>query len=280
MAELYERKVVVEIQPEVGPIKIIDGLKISFDVGKSSKSSPNRGSIKIFNLSEKTRALVESKSTRVSLKIGYLGLNPQGIFNSGFLSSKTTSLVFVGNIAKFSHSKDGPEIITDIELGDGLNRYKNAPIEKSYGEGARLNIAINDLITALGLKKGSILSIPQKTYGNGLVLSGLAKTQLDKLCDANDLEWSIQDESVQIVPRYTSTNESVILLNSKTGLVGSPQKTKDGILFKSLIQPALRPGRKVKIESMFLNATYTLRTVQHSGDSHEGPFHSTCEAKK
>lgn len=279
MGELFERKVILDIYPATGAAKRIDGLRINFEVAKTSKSTPNRSTIKVFNLNENSRSLFAGKETRVALQIGYLGLNPNGILNTGFLSSKNVELVFIGNITNFEHKKEKTDIITDMELGDGSNRFRNAKIEKGYPENTSLSLAIDDVIEALGLKRGPIMGIPNRKYKNGLVVSGLAKDQLDKLCAANDLEWSIQDETVQIFPRYTTTNENVILLNSKTGLIGSPRKTKDGIAFDSLIQPILRPGRKVKIESKFLSGTYKLRTVSHYGDSHSGTFLSKCEAR-
>lgn len=280
MGELYLRKVVLDIIPTSGTGKRIEDLRIKFKVEKTNESSPNDATIEIYNLSEATRSLLEGKKTKVRLSIGYLGLNAGGIAGTGVGGSSSVETVFIGDVTKTTQKIESPDIITTVECADGDNRYRNARLEKGYPPNTNLTAVFDDLGNALGLGKGPQEGIPNKKFANGLTLSGLSRDHLSTLCKSNRLEWSIQDENLQIIPEGQGTTESVILLSSDSGLIGSPNKTDKGMEFVSLIQPKLRPGRRVQVDSRILKGIFKLRKVTHEGDSHQGDFLSKCESTK
>lgn len=278
MGELYLRKVVLDIIPPIGPTKRIDGLRIAFDCEKTSTSDPNSCEIRVFGLSEKTRSMLEIEKVRVALSVGYIGLTPEGVLGTGINSSSSVDVVFIGDVKKVVHEVNPPEIVTTIEVSDGSNRYRNAKIEKGYPANVKLSFVIEDLIAELGLPKSANQFVSTKKFANGLTLSGPVRDQLDQLAEANGFEWSIQNETVQITPRNQALANTLILIKSDTGLVGSPYKTKQGVEFDSLIQPTLTPGKRIKVESNLVTGIFRLRKVNHSGDSHYGGFISRCEA--
>ena len=292
MAEQYLRKVVLDIVPQSGgAVTRIENLRIKFTVKKTPKSNPNTAEISIFNLSEKTRTLVESKNCHVVLNAGYLGLNPDGILKTNLFSSKSVENVFRGNIKKFSHDKstkitdfsqhtiEGPDIITKLECGDGDEVFTTKTFDKGYPADTKLTVLFKDLSDALSLPKGSQITIPENNIANGITFSGLVRDHLDNLCARYGLEWSIQNEALQIVTAGSFSNDGIVVLNNKTGLIGSPAKTKDGVEFKCLLQPALRPGKRVNLDSKFVKGTFTCRNVTHDGDSHQDTFLTKIEAK-
>jgi hypothetical protein len=65
--ELYLRKVILKIIPQSGTGKQIENLRISFNVKKNSEGNPNEATIKIFNLSQNTRSILERPKNKVSL---------------------------------------------------------------------------------------------------------------------------------------------------------------------------------------------------------------------
>ena len=284
MAELYLRKVILDIIPERGEGKQIEDLRIRFRCEKTNESNPNGSKIEIFNLAPTTRSMVEGKNTRVKLQIGYLGVPQKSSTGLNVTGTKgNVEGVFVGNVTKAVHKVEGgekPDIITTLEVADGGNRFRNARLDKGYPPNTNLQQVYDDLIQELGLGKGAIKGIPDKQYSNGLTLSGLVRDHLDTLSKANKLEWSIQDETLQIIPQQEGATTSFVDLNPDTGLIGSPSKTDKGVEFNSLIQPKLRPGALVKLTSRFVTGTFKVRKVVHEGDSHQGDFLSKCEATK
>ena len=186
--------------------------------------------------------------------------------------------MFVGDVVKTVQKIESPDIITTIEVADGDNKYRNARLEKGYPPNTKLNPVFDDLEKSIGLSRGVREGVPEKTYAHGLTLSGLSRDHLDVLTRSNGLEWSVQDETLQIIPEGQGTSESLILLSPDSGLIGSPNKTKKGVEFISLIQPKLRPGRRVQVDSRLVKGIFKIRKVTHEGDSHEGDFLSKCEA--
>lgn len=296
MAELYLRSVIVKVYPATGQARKIDGLRVKFRVVKTSESHPNTAELDIYNLSDATRTMFEAKDSRVELQVGYKGVPTNGFLGIGAGDGNgNVETVFIGNVAKavpkteghggkakkhrFSQTvMQGVDRITKVQLADGENRYRNARLTKGFPPNTTLNQVIDELTGALGLNKGAREGLPNRKYANGLTLSGLVRDHMNVLTKGNALQWSIQDEALQIIPKNGQTSESVIVLSPKSGLVGSPQKTDKGLEFSSLLQPQIRPGRRVKIDSAFIKGIFVIRKVTHEGDSHDGDFLSKCEA--
>ncbi len=290
MGELYLRKVVVDIFPPSGSGKRIDDLRIRFKIEKTNESTPNDAEIEIYNLADTTRTMLEAPKTKVQVSIGYLGLNPDGFVGG----TSSVAPVFIGDVNKTKHHQkhdpiaekglkqkvDGCDIVTEIKAADGGNQYRNGHIDKGYPPNVKLADVLTDFGTSMGLQKGRQEGIPDKTYANGLAFSGLTRDHLDTMTKANGLEWSVQDESLQILPAATGSSESVILISPDTGLVGIPHPTAKGVEFDCLIQPLLRQGRRVQIKSRVISGTFKLRVVKHDGDSFSGDFLSRCEATR
>lgn len=264
MPDLYLRKVELEVFPSVGQGIKIDELRIKFRCEKSTERNPNKATIEIYNLSDKTRAILEKKNTRVALKIGY---------------QDTLELIFIGNIDKAVHKRENVDIITELEVKDGGNKYRNSRHTKGYPPGIKAKKVFDEIGDSMGLPVSSKEGVPEDAkYENGLTLQGLARDHLDNLTQKFNLEWSIQDETLQITKKTGTTKESIILLDPDSGLVGFPAKTKTGVEFTSLIQPGLKPGRRVQLDSRIVKGVFKLRKVSHEGDAHQGDFLSKCEA--
>jgi hypothetical protein len=277
MGELYIRQVVLEIIPKTGLGKRIENLRITFSIEKNNESTPNKSEISVYNLAPDTRSIISAKNTRARLYVGYYGLTKNALINAGINLNSNVALIFAGNIHKVTEEIKVPDLITKIELADGENVYRNSRLEKGYPPNINLRSIFADLNKAMGIGKGSQDEIPNVKYANGVTLSGLTRDHLDTLCKANGLEWSIQDEQLQIITKGNGTSDSIVVLDSNTGLIASPNKTDTGVEFTSLMQPSIRPGRRVQVDSRILKGTFIVRNVTHSGDSQEGEFITKCD---
>lgn len=278
MGELYLRKVVLDIFPKVGKSKRISDLRIKFKCGKLNKSKINDASIQVFNLSDDTRKLIQNKTTRVALSVGYLGLTKKDETGKTLPQEDSVEQIFIGNVTKIIHKVQPPDIITDIKIGDGDNHYRNSKHTKGYPPNTKLKDVISDLTNAMQLNKGPQEGIPDKNFPHGITLSGLAKDHLNNLTQSNNLQWSIQDETLQVIPQNGHTTDSVIIIGPDSGLVGSPDRTLNGVEFSCLIQPKLKPGRRVQLKSHFIEGEFIVKKVEHDGDSFSGNFLSKVQA--
>jgi len=268
MTELYLRKVRVNLIPETGQAVVIENLRTLFEIEKTNKQEPNKMKLRIHNMNETHRSAFEVESSVVAVEAGY---------------GEDLETAFIGTISKTVHQKTSTEIITTVEAEDGGNRYRNAKIERAFPPGVKLNQIIKELRNQLGFSKATILGLPDYTYDNGVTLSGLVRDEMDNFTKSFDLEWSIQDQTLQIIPAGSPSTDEATYLSDETGLINSPEKTKEGVEFESLFQASLRPGRKVVIKSRVFDdqeEVFIVRRVMHTCDNRSGDFVSKCEATR
>lgn len=244
--------------------KYYSGLRLRFKIIKTSDSKPNKSNVQVYNLTKETRTLAEKKGQVFILSAGY---------------ETTEEVLFSGDVARIITELDGPDYVTTFEAGDGEKAFQTARLEKSFQEGVDIKDVFNDLITSLGKTIKDISSVKSSKIVNGISLSGLSRTHMDELTNRYGLEWSIQDGGVQILESKKATKESAIFLSVDSGLIGVPKKKEDGSIdLVSLLQPQIRPGRIISLESKFITGQFVCRKVTHTGDTHGQDWYSQIEA--
>lgn len=268
---LYNRYVSVAFGFPGEQFTQVDNLRVKFVVEKTSQAAPNKAKIEVYNLSKDSRSLAErgSRTSPVVLRLvaGY---------------GSNAKVLFVGDIAWVISETSGPDIITTFEIGDGEAAYQLANINKSYEEGVSLKDVFGDVINSFGKAVKDLRELKVEKVLNGLTLSGKSRDVMDDLTAKQGLEWSIQNDAVQITRQGGATPEQAILLTSKTGLIGIPKKKKKelGITVTSLLQPDLTPGRRIVVESRDINGAYRVRRVVHKGDNFATDWYSDVEAEE
>lgn len=241
------------------------GYRIRFRVDKVVEVTPNPTSIFIHNLGPDSRALFTPNAVLV-LEAGY---------------AQSSEVIFRGNISRVRTRKEGVDYVTQIEAADGLFAVQNSKIDQSFRQAVSAQSVIDTLVGALGtggVERGQV-SVPRPdVYSQGVVLSGRAVEQLRRVCDRSDLQFSIQDGKVMILPIGASNGTPAFVISSDTGMVGIPEKRDVGISFRALLNPKLMPFQPVILVSRFINGAFTAAKVIHTGDSAGGPWHSEVEA--
>ena len=293
MTKLYKRICEVEIRPDSGQPVSLDmssrystsNLRVSFSVRKTIKSSANTAEINLYNLAAMTRGNIETDGDSVSLVAGYDEIRGQ---------------IYLGDIDEITHVKNGSDIITKITCGDGLKAIKAAKLQKTYAPKLpKINLLEDILASMEGVAKGawniftesdnrtqSELERTGKTkwkrlsskFAGAFSASGYSKKIMDDFCNANNLDWFIDNGNLNIIDKGVPLNDKFII-TPQSGLIGSPEKTKDGVKFQSLLIPALTVGGLVEIKSMFVNGDFRLEEITMSGDNYGGQFACDCTCK-
>ncbi|MCK4960656.1 MAG: hypothetical protein KAT00_14690, partial [Planctomycetes bacterium] len=194
--------------------------RITFNVEKTSDGgSANKAKVDIYNLSNDSRGFVEQPGLQLRLEAGYAG--------------ELTTL-FIGDTKRVKHARNGPDIVTTVESGDGEVKLVNSHVEVSLAPNAKLSQIIDKAVAALGLAKGVVKDIPNITYTNGFTFSGPARDLLDQVARRGNLQWSVQWDALNIFPEGSDTGEAAVLLNDNTGLLNLPNKTEKGFELTSL----------------------------------------------
>jgi len=247
---------------------VIEGLRISFEVEKTSTSTANASNISVYNLNKASRSFMEKKGLFARLIVGY-----KPPLDIGF-----EEILAVGNVAKALNDRTPPDWKTQFEIGDGETALNETAVNKSFDAGISLSSVISDVAGTFGKPVSYIKGVKDKVLKNGLSVSGAAKAIMDDITEEGDVEWSIQDDEVIVLPKSGATDDEVYVLTPETGLIGSPKKREEGIEFSSLIIPKLRPGRRVRLESQDFTGLYRIRTAKFRGDNFEGPWDCRVEA--
>ena len=253
----------------------VSGLRVVFEIERTSTSEPNPATVQVYNLSEGTRGMVQDKDQAVILKAGYQDLVQQ---------------IFIGVVRRVEHRREGTEIVTELELKDGGIALLEPEFRRAYARGTSRRKIVQDIIRAMpGISEGHLSNTVLKGSISGkLALSGTCKTAMDRLARGWGFEWSVQDNVVQVL-RLTGTREGRELaevFSPLTGLIGSPSRTgRDaragkgaaGARWASLLRPALVPGGYALIESEFLSGAFKVESVRHSGDTHGDAWQTEAE---
>ena len=89
---------------------------------------------------------------------------------------------------------------------------------------------------------------------NGVTLSGQASKVLDQMMKSASLEWSIQDDVIQVLDIGGVLEDISVVLTDTTGLIGSPTIGTDGIIrLKTLLNSDIVPGRELEVTSKVLS---------------------------
>jgi hypothetical protein len=269
---LFKRRVAVTIGNASSSEAVRhDRLRVIFQVEKTSESNANTAKISVFNMSDRGRALAEKEKSFVLLEAGY---------------GDRIEQLFYGDITRAYISHQGPDWVTTVECGEASNALRSVHIDKSYAPGTDLKQVVKDVAQGFvdqgKVVIGSLLGVKSQKSQSGLALSGPGQTILDDLAAKLGLEWSIQGNALQVLPRDKDLGLQAVLLSSATGLIGSPVRREleggQGVEFSALIQPQLLPGRLVRIESRHVTGLYKIRSVSFAGDTHGQPFYASGKA--
>ena len=284
---LFDREVTLNIgglriasrDAETGQGKPI--LKVQFRIELSGQKDPNTAEVSIFNLAKASRAAVQQKGILTELEAGYLG---------------AISLIFKGDLDYGETKRTGNEWVTTLQSTDSGTQYRVARINESFDAGTAVADVLQRAADAIGVGLGNVASeiakgIPRGTaveYVKGLVLSGQATSAFDKVAKRAGFEWSIQAGQIQLTrPGLAIDPSTAIVLNSGTGLIGSPEQGEKGLIkARCLLQPELLPGKRVQIQAgpqdaagvSDLDAFFRVEKTTFLGDTWGSDWYADIEA--
>lgn len=278
--ELRDRRWRVEIGyatsgPKAEVLDVSD-LDIEFQVKKDLSRQPNKGTVKIFNLSTEHRAslasALEGGGAFVRLSAGY--------------AATGASLILSGDVTKVSTSRGNVDVTTTLEVKDGGLALRKSRASRSFVRGTAIEDVLRALVVDLDLGEGNLSTyLPgiafedgSKTLRSGFVAEGATGTVLTGVLRSSGLRWSVQDGALQLRPRGGAAVERAVVLAPDTGLVGSPRPEEKGrVAATALIQPGLIPGAKVVLRSADFDGGYMIREVDYQGATRGQPWYAVLK---
>lgn len=261
-------------------------LRIKFSVKRSDTMTPNVADIRVYNLEEQTAIRIRKEFTRVILQAGY---------ESNF------GVIFQGNIKQVILGRESAtDTFIDIIAGDGDRAYNFAVVNSTIAKGGTQRDQINAALTAMapkGVTAGNLGIQPTNQLPRGKSMYGNARNYLRDAAQTTQSSWSIQDEKVNFVAKKAYLPGESVVLTSKTGMVGTPQQTNEGVNVKCLLNPNIRIATRVKIDNASIqrfkinlsvpnsaanipapltaDGVYYVLVVEHSGDTRGVDWYSS-----
>jgi len=268
---LYGRAYDLKVGPATGGAGLRFGntvqspaaLHITFEIQKIAQGAANKGTITLFNISQKLRTSLV-RGYQLSLSAGYLGL---------------MGLLIDGTVFKATSQRQGPDVITTLDIIDGLKALLYSPFDRPYPKGTHLSTILSDVAKAMDVLPGTIMGLPNKTFGRGFVAHGLCRDILETLLKPYGLEAQINNGKLNILPRAATLGTAAIVLSPQTGLLGVPSVGQTSVSFEAMLNPRLVPGQMVQLITANTNTTgfFKIRSSKMTGDTHGDKWAVACE---
>lgn len=278
-------------KPDQKGLEIRQPMRVTFEVSKDAQEDPNDHKIRIYNLAADTRRALEEPGLRCVLYAGYAE-------EGGPLLMASGSVVYAYTWYEL------PDVVTELAVKDGYTEVRDTAVSIGLGPGTQASAIIRNVARQMGLPLVMADDVPDRRWQQGFSFYGAARTALHKVTQGTGLEWSIQNQQLQVVCRRGTTRRKAVVLAADTGLIGYPERTReaarekarvrdsqtnddarlvsarqqlDGWRVTSLLLPTINPGDLVKLESRTVQAFQRVEAVRHYGDSAGGDWQSELQ---
>lgn len=248
-------------------------LHISFSVQKQELESSNTAKVQVWNLNKQNLATLEAENCFLLLKAGY---------------GNTLPVILSGTVSHTSTRKDGSDMLTEIEVVDGLMEVRDTWVSMSYAGLVNTKKILDDTAAQMGLTVTYSYNAAFADIPNGFSFVGQAKNALSKACAVSGLEWSIQNGVLQIKKPGDVMNREVYVIGPDTGLIEIPERVQIsssddagtpqmGYDLVYLLNGAIGVGDYVQVQSKYLTGFFRVYSLEIDGDNLSGAWQ--CKAR-
>lgn len=226
----------------------LSNLRFTFKLAQSELQSPNTAWIRVYNPSPETAKLVQREFTRVALSAGY----QEG--NYGIIFDGEVKQVRIGR-------ENSTDTYLEIAAADGDVAYNFSVVNITLAAGSGPLEVIRAAAAAMAGEPFNITlgpipeDLPPQRLARGRVLFGMAREVLRQIANLIDCDWSILNRVLTFTPRKGYVEGDIIVLTARSGLVGLPEQTQDGVQARCLLNPRILIGRRVMIDNKSVQQT-------------------------
>lgn len=272
----------------------VSTLRVKFRIEKVFRPIPSKLEVRIYNLSQVTReriaATARERARAVPQQPGIV--QPRRRYFVGIDAGYEQFLtrIFYGDVFRSHVEIDGTDSVVVVEAQDGGVSLYSARVSKSFRPGATVECVMKHLVEALGVEPGNSHEVlidvrlrdSMRNFTAGVVLSGSAAYEMDRLCVGAGLEWAIQDNALVLTPLGRGISETAPLLSPQTGLIGSPSRDQITRIVKGKcnIMPDVAPGRLVEVQCALFKEVIRIYKTVTVGDTHGNEWYIEFEGRK
>ena len=272
---MFNRICYIEFITANGQAKRLDGIDVQFDISKHLGSVMNEANVTIYNL---TREDIEYLTTFTSQWIAYKQRKRLRVF-AGY-SDTSVGLIFDGDIIEAFPSAP-PDIALRCKARSGA--YNNSTmISKSITEPTTAKDLFKQVESWTGLTVKDNTTTDKKV--GGFYYTGSVTQLIGQLNDIPNVTAYEDDGSLCLVDSNNiDIGVETRLINKNSGMIDIPQPNAMGITVKILLDPAIKLGQRIKIESSMIpacNGVYTIYELKHRGHLRGTEFYTEITARR
>jgi hypothetical protein len=285
---LFKRICTITVgDPKQNNIMFDQSFRISFNINKNLLSTPKISTVDIYNLTKDSRDRLKEILQKNSSGAGSKSLLT---IYAGYEQSEGLQLLYTGYIKHVYNRKEPPDVITTLSCSgfDFDNKYSSI----SYS-GVSTDTMFQDYIKQYGITIDSASDTSNAiTLAHGHAHAGLVKDGIDDAAKMTKSTVTVEDNKLKIIPKGKHSKDAIVDVNIENGLIGSPEKIenqgtdadtvkiKDGWKIKTLLQPKIRLGGRINIDSEPIKGIYIADSINHVGDTAHGDWQTIVETKE
>ena len=261
MSQQYLRNCSLIVAQANGSGIELGALRTVFEVRRGDIQTPNTCDAKIFNLSANTVAQLKGRGataefTQLALKVSY--------------QNQPLAQIFYGSIKQVRTGReDQKNSYIAITAADGDNAYNYAPIALTLAAGHTplqnaqailANMASFAIFsTPTGgsggqpLTQGYLAQFNENRAIRGRTWFGESRDAMRQFAQSQDCKWWIDNGQLSVVPMTSYIPGPPVLITPSTGLIGVPEQTQNGLMVRVLLNPAIKIGQTIKLDSTDIN---------------------------
>ncbi len=255
----------VQVDQELNSVLLNFPLTLEFDVTRNTFASANTARFTVYNLGERSRRQIFHDLYDISDIAAYR----QVILQAGYESEGSTPLatIFQGNIKSAYSFKHKENWTTVIDCFDGGFGIINGQVSLSVAPKWDINQVVRQLAASMPNVAVGTVDLPSVPSARGLSLFGNAWDIVRRMSGNNTA--FIDSEKVNVVAQgtYISPPEGIPLIDSETGLLGTPRKLGKLVEVDMIFEPRIVVNQLVELASQesYYNGEYAVMGIHHHG---------------
>lgn len=238
MSVLFGRKASLIVSDAFNGLDLSQ-MHFRFETRQADLQTPNRATIRIYNLAADTERRVQKEFTQVILQAGY--------------ESGPFGVIFNGTIVQVRRGREGrTDTYLELTCADGDEALNFSTVSTVISSGSTFSDRINALrqaMTAQGVKAGYQPSAPDPApLPRGRVFWGMVRDHLRVQAASQGMSYSVQNGQLTMIPLEGVRPGETVVINSASGMIGLPEQTQNGVRVRWLLNPLLAVGSSIRID--------------------------------
>lgn len=263
----WKRNCRLTVQLQKGQEQALDlsEYKIRFRIGQATVDNPKFADIYIYNLSPNTM-------NRLSGEKGFGEVGQTVILEAGY--GNELAIIFKGQVFQYRRGRDNPTDTWLCILAQSGNQAINyGVVNKTHPAGMtqqQIRDELKEEYKKCGVDAGYMCDVSDQALPRGKSFIGMLRDYTKQFMQTNDTDLVIEDDKVVMIPRGGSTDEPAFAMTPKTGMIGMPQLTTEGLRVTCLLNPRLKWGGKIQVDISHIQTQ--AYDVSYSGQYVDQPY--------